>query len=264
VSEGRSTRTIGSRAGRPRLAALAAAAMVLAAMTLSAPASASHGDGTYDQPVWFTWAKRHLNVVIIPADHGPVYNGHGVMAGDPITEAQPCANSYTRAMKRSALDWKTAINAFGPSWLKNLTMTVNVLGCDTLPSTSTLGDPDIIVAADENKATVLGLSVSTRPCISLNSKMLVQSFTYNDMYTVSGHEFGHCLGLDHVRDEHPDADILDATVDEVIGTASNPRHCPSNLNVNTLKGVFTLRLLGQSGSGVAGTVSVGSYAQISC
>lgn len=244
-------------------ASLAALMVIVATTMVSAPAGASHGDGTYDQPVWFTWSQRHVDVLIIPADHGPITNGHGVLAGNPVDELQPCANSYTRAMRRSAQGWKTAIDAYGPTWLKGLTFTINVLGCDPAPSTSTLTGPEIIVAADENKATILGLSVSTRPCISLNSKMLVQSFTYNDMYTVSGHEFGHCLGLDHVRDEHPDADILDATVDEVIGTATNPRHCPSNLNVNTLKGVFA-SAFGQSGSGAGGTVAVSSYAQIAC
>lgn len=255
------TNDVSAASARTR-AALAAAVLALS-VAVGAPANASHSDGIYDQPVWFQWEKKVLDVLIIPADHGPIYNGDGVMAGNPAAEANPCTNSYTLAMTRSAQDWTVAISAFAPSWLKALKTNIYVIGCGATPPTSALTDPEILVAADENKATILGLSVSSRPCISLNSKMLIQSFTYNDMYTVAGHEFGHCMGLDHVSEEHPDADILDATVDENIGVASNPRHCPSNLNVSTLKGVFAATF-GQPGAGVGGSVPVGSYSQIAC
>lgn len=238
--------------------------LLVAGIASSPPVPASHADGVYDQPVWFQWETRILDTIIIPADHGPIFNGNGALGGgDPVAEAHPCTNSYTRAMVQSALDWKIAINTYGPAWLKAVTINHYVLGCGPTPPQSALQDPEIIVAADENKATLLGVSMDSRPCISLTSKMFIQSFTYNDMYTVSGHEFGHCMGLNHVTDEHPDEDILDATMDESIGSATNPRRCPSNLNVNTLKGVFATAMF-QSGGGVDGTVAISSYAQIPC
>ena len=223
----------------------------------------SHSDGVYDQPVWFQWGERVLDTLIVPAERGPIFNGNGVLGGNPVAELGPCTNSYTRAMKQSALDWKVAVNAYAPAWLQALVINVYVLGCDPTPPTSALTDPEILVIGDENKGPILGVTFSTKPCLILDSQMFIEWMTYNDMYSVAGHEFGHCMGLDHVQDEHPDADILDATVDEGIGGALNPRHCPSNLNVNTMKGSFAFAF-GQSGAGVKGTVAVGSYAQIAC
>lgn len=233
----------------------------LALLLLVAPlAIASHAiDNTYDQPVWFQWSETRLDVVIVPPEHGQVYNAGGVLGGAGASELNPYASSYLAAIEAGVANWQKAINTYAPTWLKGgIQISVYVLGRDAVPPGT---DAEIIITTDQSKAVILGMAVSTNPCIVDNSKFFVTSFTYNDMYNINAHEYGHCLGLDHILDGHPTNDIMNGAYPYTPGGPA-PKNCVSNLNVRGLEGVFA-RALGQpvTSWGKAGTVGVGQYQQ---
>lgn len=231
-----------------------------AALAATLPAAfASHADGSYDQPVWFQWAETNLDVVIVPPEHGQIYNGGGILGGAGVNELNPYANSYMQAINNSVKNHKTAISTYAPTWLKNgITINVHILG----QGQAFTGDAEIIITTDQTKLVILGMAVSTNPCIVDNSKFFITSYTYNDMYNINAHEFGHCLGLDHVLGEHPINDILVAVYPQTPGSTSNVKNCVSNLNVKGLEGVFAKALSQPITSwGKTGTVSAGAYAQ---
>jgi len=244
-----------------RLSLLIAAMMVAGPMALPASAAAS-----YSQPVWFTWNKTVLDVLILPPGHGQIVNGNGALGGGDVNELTPYENSYMRAVEQSAADWDRAISTFGASWLQNgLTTNVYVVGRDSIP-TSALTNPEIIVTSDEAKGPILGVSVSSRPCLIANSKFFITSFTYEDMYSISAHEYGHCLGLDHSFGSPDDGvithDVIYATYNDPVGAAGNHKHCISNLNVKGLERVFGA-LFGQPSGGTV-TMAPTSYQRITC
>ena len=250
-----------------RLARLIVLAALLALGILIAQVSASAAT-TYVQPVWFTWEKKTLDVLIVPPEHGQVHNGNGFLGGTSggVNELTPYENSYLRATEQSAADWKRAISTFGASWLSSgLVINNYVVGRDTIPQAA-LTNPEIIVTSDQNKGPILGVSISTRPCIVDNSKFFITSFTEVDMYNISAHEYGHCLGLDHTFGSPDDAtithDVIYATYNDTVGTKGNHKHCISNLNVKGLELVFG-GLFGQPSGGNA-TMASTSYQRISC
>jgi hypothetical protein len=251
---------------RTRFARLIALTSLLALGILVAQVSASAAT-TYVQPVWFTWEKATLDVLIVPPEHGQIQNGNGVLGGSGgIEELNPYQNSYLRATEQSAADWKRAIATFGASWLSSgLVINNYVVGRDTIPN-SALTNPEIIVTSDQNKGPILGVSFSTRPCIVDNSKFFVSSFTYEDMYNISAHEYGHCLGLDHSFGTPDDStithDVIYATYSDPVGAKGNHKHCISNLNVKGLERVFG-GLFGQPSGGNA-TLASTSYQRIAC
>jgi hypothetical protein len=240
------------------LAGILASGLFIAGM----PASAAT---TYVQPVWFTWEKSNLDVLIVPPEHGQIYNSYGVLGGQGTNELTPYENSYLRATEQSAADWDRAIAQYGSSNLRSVGTNVYVVGRDTIPQAA-LTNPEIVVTSDENKGVILGVSFSTRPCIVDNSKFFITSFTYDDMYSISGHEFGHCLGLDHSYGTPDDSvivkDVIYATYSENPGSIGNYKHCVSNLNVLGLERVFG-GLWGQPSGGSASLAST-AYQRISC
>lgn len=254
----------GSSREPPTWSVVAAALAVVSTALLAAgagPAQATHGDGTYEQPVWFEWSTATLDVLVIPPHHGQLINGNGLLGGFGIFELTPCTNSYLDAIKDGIGAWDRAVEKFGPDWLHDgLTLNVFVAGCGPHPTTTAF---EIVIHTSETKGPILGVAVSTRPCIIDNSKFFVTSFTENDMFSISAHEFGHCLGLQHVADNHPHADLMDGVYAFSPGSSGNPRLCMSNLNVAGLAEVFA-DTLGKGGGGGTASVAVSDYVKMPC
>ena len=230
-----------------RRTTLSALVGVIVAASVAGPALASKARPTYTQPVIFDWDRMQLDVLIAPPQHGQIVNGHSnervLDEGDP-NEVVPLANSYLKALEKAIVDWRRAIKTFGSASLRRLKLNVYVLGRDAPPA-SALQEPEIIVTWDEDKAVILGQSsrfwaggLST-PCIIDNSQMLTKSFSYPDMYNIAGHEFGHCLGLDHTTGaEGIASDLMHARYGEEIGLEHTSLHCMSNLHVRGLELVY--------------------------
>lgn len=220
---------------------------------------------TYAIDVWFQWETAVLDVIVVPPEHGQILNGNGVLDGGQASEIGPCTNSYLDAVLDSIAEWNSAIATFGSSWLKAaLTVNVYVLGCGPAPPASALQDPEIVIFSDPDKTVILGVAIHPTPvggnrCLVDNSRFFITSFSYEDMYNVGGQEYGHCLGLDHVKDDKPAHDIMDGSNDDSIGAANGHLHCASNLDVKGLDGVFATAL-GQSGGGQSATIAISSYA----
>ncbi len=242
-----------------RLFALCA---LLTATVVAAPAQAAT---TYSQPNWILVNSQVLDILIVPPAHGQIVNGNFLLGGTEggTSEVTPF-NSYLRAIEDSVAAWDTAIATYGSTWLKTLVTNVYVVGRDTIP-TAALTNPEIVITTDESKGTILGVAISTRPCLVDNSKFFVTSFTYSDMFNVGSQEYGHCLGLDHVsgaNDFNITHDVMNGTYADPVGQR-NHLHCPSNLNVLGLERSFAAAF-GQSPSGGTATMPSTSYATISC
>ena len=184
---------------------------------------------------------------------------------DPA-EVGPCTNSYTRAIRDSIDQWKGGIQAFAPAWLQGLQITVHVEGCDGPVPPFQLTNVQILIVTDQSKGPVLGLAVSSRPCLVDNSRMFLQSFTYEDMYNVNGQEYGHCLGLDHAYGIPNDSvirhDVMYATYSDNVGEAGTHLHCMSNLNVKGLELAYA-PVFGQP-EGERATMDPALYRRIAC
>ncbi|HVF52038.1 MAG TPA: hypothetical protein VNC78_00345 [Actinomycetota bacterium] len=220
-----------------RSRALSLLALSVLAAALVAPATARAQGSDFQIPVWFYWEESTLDTIVIPPEHGQIYNADGILNGGDAGELT-LNNSYLDAIESSIAGWETAIQQFGsPALRDKVEINVYVLGQDSIPS-SVMFDPEIVVFTDQSKASVLGIAFSTRPCLVNNSKMLVSSFSYEDMWNTNGQEFGHCLGLSHVVNEQPELDVMNGLYPHNIGAKDNPLHCMSNLDVRALEHVF--------------------------
>jgi hypothetical protein len=231
---------------RRSLAALALACLAVAA--LPSGALADHEDGYYEIPTEDFWTKTKLRVLIVPPEHGQLYNGYGPLAGGNPSEVTPFENSYLRAMEDSIDEWRYGVRKFGSHYLRtNLKFPTWVLGRDDVPP-AVLQNPDILVVTDENKGPVLGFAFYGEPCIVNNSRMFLRSFTYADMFNVMGQEFGHCLALGHVGSQggadptssqkHPEHDVMNGFYADPVGAEGNHLHCVSTLDVAGLEWTF--------------------------
>jgi hypothetical protein len=220
---------------------------------------------TYSEPVMFQRDTRVLDVIIVPPHHGQLLNGHSgtrpLNGGDPA-ELNPLANSYVKALTRAIGDWRKAIATFGSRSLRKLKLNVYVLGRD-VPPPSALSQPEIIFTWDETKGPILGVSVHAgdpTPCIVSNSMLALNSFSSPDMYNIAGHEFGHCLGIDHsVGGKGIKRDLLYAEYGQDVGLEDNTLQCMSNLNVKALELVYDDRA-----EPTIATIAARDYKQIRC
>lgn len=248
-----------------------AIALVLLLGLVAAPAALAGKppkDTRYNQPVWFTWEKAVLDVIIVPPNHGQIVNGYGALGGANPNELNPYANSYLRAIESSVADWDRGVLQFGAAWLQSgLVTNVYVAGRDAIPDQA-LRNPEIVIFTDEAKGPILGVAVSTRPCLVDNSKFFITSYTYADMYNINGQEYGHCLGLEHVGggpkgDQVIAHDVMNGTYADNPGSVGTHLHCVSNLNVKGLEQVFA-GSLGQGAGGKTVYMDPSQYQKIRC
>jgi hypothetical protein len=222
----------------------------LAIGTIPGVGLADHSDGIYEIPTQAFWTKTKLSVLIVPPEHGQLYNGYGPLAGADPNEVTSFKNSYLRAIEASINEWRRGIRKFGTRYLRTkVKFNVYVLGRDDVPN-GVLLSPDILVFTDPNKTFVLGFAFYGNPCLVNNSRMLVQSFTYADMFNVMGQEFGHCLGLGHVGSQggieptsdqkHPEHDVMNGFYADSVGAKGNHLHCVSTLDVKALEWNFRM------------------------
>lgn len=218
-----------------KLVALGAFAVLLLA---GAPA-AGEPQTAYQQDVLFHWDRMVFDVVVVPPNHGQIYNGNSVLGGSDPNEATPW-NSYLRAIEDSIQAWDDAVARFASGLVRRrFESRVYVLGRDALPEDDE--EIEILIVTDESKAVILGVAVGGgEPCIVDNSKFFIESFTYEDMFNVNAQEYGHCLGLAHVRDDQPAHDVMDGTYDDLADGVRH-LHCPSNLNVYGLHEALNVR-----------------------
>lgn len=242
--------------------------VVLAVCVLAPLAGATHGDGSYDQPVYIPWDTAVLDVLVVPPTHGVLVRDPPADSASRLDPAEldPYANTYLAAVLASIADWDAGVAEFGPAWLRDgLALRVYVVGRDEVPEAA-LRDPEVVVTTAEEAGVWAGAAVSFTPeegplCVVTNTKLGTRaSWSYREMYGLNAHEFGHCLGLDHPGadaepDFHPREDVM------AYGPLSWTK-CVSNLNVLGLQLVYG-PLFGQPGGDVA-TLPVGDYHQRDC
>ncbi|GAC1411477.1 MAG: hypothetical protein NVSMB57_06280 [Actinomycetota bacterium] len=190
----------------------------------------------YRQETFDAWNHSTLSIVIAPPAHGQIYNDAGVLPAGP-SELTPQQSSYIAAAERGIRSWMGAMRTLGPDWLANVKLKTAVIGRDALPS-----GPDILLVFDETMGPILGTSYNSRPCVAVVAMEYHVSFTTNDVQNLAAHEVGHCLGLTHVDEPGPAADLMQAVYQHPDGLRSTGIMCPSNLNVSALERSFATAL----------------------
>lgn len=239
---------------------------VLLALVVVSAASAS-AETVYKQPTFGSpWDTTNLDVLIVPPEHGQLVNGEGLLAGGDVREVTPLQNSYLRAIERSIANWRKAIKAYAPTSLSSrLRIRHYVIGRDQVPPEA-LRDPEAVIVTAPHQFEILGVTFHAATlgtkCLISNARFFTASFSYSDMLNVSTHEFGHCLGGDHVLNDKPARDVMVAFYVHEVGARGNPVHCPSNLNVRTITRAFGA-VFDKPATGVL-SVSKSDYRQIAC
>lgn len=252
-------------------------AVLLAAVLLAAPSAvATHDDGYYDQERTNQWDTADVDVLVEPPRRGqvtcPLPEDNDVADWATCTatsvdpgEADPTNNTYLRAVQDAIDVWDAAIEAFGPTWLKEeLAIDVYVLGFD-VPPPEAVQDPEIVVTHE------VGFFATNQEQEPLGDYCWAASnsaggvWSYGQVYNVTAHEYGHCLGVHHTGAPeggaggsitHPQWDVMS------YGEQPHVRDCVSNLNVEGLTNVFGPVL--DKPSNDTATVAVEDYTQVDC
>jgi hypothetical protein len=201
------------------------AALLVALLTVPLAAQPAEAGHQYQQAVWFNWPSTQLDVLVVSGD-------------DPL---------IGKAIEDAIEAWEVGIPQYAPSL--GLDLRVYWPGKDVAPPPGFQAD---IVVAPQGFFAVLppfGGALGTPRCYAFAPMMA----GWGTLYSVTSHEFGHCLGLDHVYNHgveySPSFDIM--------GSGTGGKACPSNLNVAVLEKVF---------AGTTGTVtmSASAYDQSTC
>ncbi len=218
---------------------------------------------TYRQDVITQWNRSQLDVHIVPPGHGPLANDGRSLGNGDADQAHPWDNLYVEAMEDAVEGWRRAIAQFAAPWLRDaLVLTTTVGGRDGPVGPGA----DIIIVPAESHAGSLGMAfASNRPCQISVAMHRDASLSYEDMFFTAGHEIGHCLGLAHVNEVQPFADLMVAAYPEEVGAVGNPVHCMSNLNIRGIEGAFAQHL-GQPPHTwrASATIAVADYEQADC
>ncbi|MEA3189474.1 MAG: hypothetical protein QOD77_56 [Thermoplasmata archaeon] len=196
---------------------------VVAVLLLPTMAPAATAVANYDEPVWFNWSKKNLDILILDIH-------------DPLI-------SYS--IQRAIQIWQNGISYWNPTLGSQLSFRIYWADSGTVPPSDFT--PDIVfVPQGFMSVTNGGNGSALTPTCYATAPMLV---AYGSFLRVTTHEFGHCLGQSHVFtsgvEYKPSFDIM--------GDGDGPK-CPSNLNVQVITRAF---------SGLGGTVSIApsAYAQ---
>lgn len=215
-----------------------AVSLLAAAVAFAGFVPGADAGHSYELSVWFTWDTAELDVLIQDVD-------------DPLVGA---------AIQDSIAAWQTGIAQLAPSWLaNNLVFRVYDPSTDPVPPAGfEPHDVEIYVVPQGFMAVNGGAVTPIDHCYAFAPLAHEVIFGPNALYRVALHEFGHCLGLDHVFEHGSEYD----PPFDPMGGGRDVRACPSNLDIDVMERAFG-GLFGQPSGGTV-TMSSGSYFQSSC
>lgn len=237
---------------RPRLA-LAFAALMLAAGCAGRPsndagtgpdASAAEAAGNrtaepvdpdenetvYHLGIIRTWDRWTLHVALVPPGYGKPGDASQVLPGNSM---------YVKAALDAMTHWKETIQANGSAEIRNLTFDVWVAVRDAVPPAWATSPDVLVIVSPGPPASGFAMNYPDAPneaCVIVD--FLLPTATYEEMFLVHAHEFGHCLGLDHPRNHEPWIDLMAYDTARPAGAPLPRLDCVSNLDLLGLPEAF--------------------------